>query len=42
MTGMACPNCGSSIEVDRERGLAPSYGGYDLFCVVCGHVWHVD
>ena len=38
MAGMACPKCGSVIEAE---GLVPSLGGYNLYCVVCGHTWHV-
>jgi len=35
----SCENCGSKIEVG---GLAPSVGGFDLYCVICGHTWHID
>tara|TARA_B100000029_G_scaffold154489_1_gene149765 strand:+ start:3240 stop:3404 length:165 start_codon:yes stop_codon:yes gene_type:complete len=34
-----CENCGSAIDVS---GLPPSFGGYSLYCTVCGHHWKVD
>jgi len=34
-----CENCGSAIDVS---GLSPSFGGYNLYCTVCGHHWKVD
>ncbi len=34
-----CENCGSAIDVS---GLPPSFGGYSLYCTICGHHWKVE
>ena len=34
----SCANCNTPAEFE---GLPSSYGGYDLYCKVCGHTWHV-
>ena len=35
----ACTNCGSPVDIG---GLTKSYGGYDVYCTICGHTFHVD
>ena len=34
-----CENCGSAIDIS---GLPPSFGGYSLYCTICGHHWKAE
>ena len=38
MAAEKCPGCGSKIDIG---GLPVSIGGFDLYCMVCGHNWHI-
>jgi hypothetical protein len=39
MVAPKCPNCGTEKDIG---GLDKSYGGYQIFCTVCGHNWHIS
>ena len=34
-----CELCGTAVDVS---GLPPSFGGYKLYCTVCGHHWKTE
>jgi len=39
MVAPKCPNCGTKKEIE---GLDNSFGGYQIFCTVCGYNWHIS
>ena len=39
MKSQKCANCNTPVEVE---GLPRSYGGFYLYCKVCGNNWLVE
>ncbi len=39
MGEVKCEGCGRKIDVSALR---PSYGGFDVYCTICGHTGHIE